>query len=138
MIEKLDCSGCSVTSIPHIEGLEELTCYNCDLLTSIPQIEGLQLLYCTDCPLIKSIPQIKGLKFLTCSNCPLLISISNIKFSNKNYYYNCHWLSINEEFHDNLEQLIECQEISKRVIKRKHFCKFIKSKSFNEWFYSPN
>ncbi len=39
---------------------------------------------------------------------------------------------------NNLKKLIECQNISKRIIKRKRFVKYIKSREFNEWFYAPN
>src|SRR5437868_6227302 len=62
-IENLNCSNCqAVTSIPHIEGLQELNCSGCPLITSIPHIEGLQELNCSGCPLIQSIPLIEGLQ----------------------------------------------------------------------------
>jgi hypothetical protein len=62
----------SVTMIPEIPGLQELTCSNCPNITTIPVIPGLQELTCSNCPNLTTIPVIPGLQELWCYNCPYL------------------------------------------------------------------
>lgn len=115
-----------LTYIPLIKGLKKLNCSKCCLLD------------CLVCPLLTFIPHIEGLYRLECCNCCALTNIFNIK-SLKILCLNCPWLyNQNEKFNGRIQKLIILQRISKRIIKRKRFVKYIKTREFNEWFYAPN
>ena len=136
-IKQLHCINCpNVKEIPYIHGLEELYITDCSKLTSIPNIEGLKELYCNNCPNLTSIPKIEGLKKLCCYGCPNLTSIPNIKELNCS---SCPWIPYqNDDFKDNIKKLIILQRWFKKYFKIKVAQRYIKTKEFNEWFYSPN
>ena len=100
-------------------GIKQLHCINCPNVKEIPYIHGLEELYITDCSKLTSIPNIEGLKYLSCYGCP--------------------WIPYqNDDFKDNIKKLIILQRWFKKYFKIKVAQRYIKTKEFNEWFYSPN
>ena len=116
-LQELNCDGCTLlTSIPAIEGLEHLVCSGCTLLTSIPAMEGLQDLECIDCTSLTTIPAIEELKEVNCSGCTSLTSIPAIKELEYLDCDDCTWLECNEGFENRLEKLKILQKMVRRWI----------------------
>ncbi len=83
----------SFTKIPHINGLKELDCSNCENLTEIPHIVGLKKLNCSQCENLTEISRIKGLLELNCFGCHELIEIPHIVGLKKLICPHCHNLT---------------------------------------------
>jgi len=162
MLVKLDCTNC--TSLVTIDLRENkhfkyLTCYNCISLTNInlEKCEYLNKLQCNFCIKLSSLNlrENKILKTLTYSHCTSLTSLDlrenkKIKilfgiFCNsltslnllKEYkhidYSDCPWISQNEDFINNLQRLIKIQRWYRKLL----LIKYMKSREFIEWVYSP-
>ena len=122
-LSNLYCSYCtSLTEIPILPNLTILNCKRCTILTVIPIICVNNLIYCSYCTSLTEITNIydKNLTHLYCNNCPFLNHPSNI-------YYNT-----------NLLKLIKLQKWRKVNYTKRMVKVYLKSKEFNEWFYSPN
>ena len=88
---------------------------DCDSITSIPAIEGLQELFICRCDSITSTPVIKGLKVLGVSRCK--------------------WLQIDN---GQIRSVLKLQQRMKQKARLKMFKKYVRSRGFCEWFYSPD
>jgi hypothetical protein len=106
------------------------------MLTSIPHIDELEILCCGNCPMLTSIPNIIGLRHLDCCKCSNITSIPNIATI---WCFECPWLnhSQNPDYENNIKKLLLLQRFYKKNFKYFVFKRWIKSKEFKEWFYSP-
>jgi len=50
------------------------------------------------------------------------------------HYSKCNWISLNEDFSNNLQNLIKIQKWYRKLL----LIKYLKSQEFIEWIYSPD
>ncbi len=93
-LKELNCHGNNLFSIPLMEKLEKLCCYDClnlfeipnfpnlktlicsfGNISSIPPMENLELLECNECENLCEIPYLPKLKKLSCYSCPDILEI---------------------------------------------------------------
>ena len=153
-LQKLDIFDCkSITSVPVIEGLKKLCIWGCDSFTSVPVIEGLEELYIWSCNLITSVPIIGGLKKLCIWSCKSFTSVPVIEELKKLHIWGCDsitsvpvieglisvseckWLEMDN---DKRHSVLKLQQRMKQKARLKMFKKYVRSRQFCEWFYSPD
>jgi len=149
-LEILWCNNCtSLTSLNLRSNimLLSLYCYYCTSLTSLDlrsSSEGvtskgcinLVTLWCFNCTSLTSLDLRNiNLRSLRCYNCT---SLTNLDFQNKYYgyinYSRCPWICQNEEFPNNLHNLIKLQKWYRKLV----IIKYMKSREFIEWVYNPS
>jgi len=152
-LKELFCDNCtSLTSLDLRDNinLTELYCYDCPSLTSLDLWSSskgvtsfgcvnLTTLLCYNCTSLTSL-DLRNINLLrlNCPSCTSLTSLnlrSNFK-SEYDYinYSKCPWITQNKEFLNNLQRLIKLQKWYRRIV----LIKYMKSKQFIEWIYSPN
>ena len=137
-LEVLWCVGCtSLTQIPVIPGLKELSCGGCTSLTQIPMIPGLEELWCNGCTNLTQIPVIPGLKYLSCKGCTNLTQIPVIPGLKELLCDGCPWIEQNPSFQDNLSRLVILQLYVKKYHRLRLLKRYITTEDFTMWYYHP-
>jgi len=150
-LESLRCIKClSLTSLDlqNNKKLYTLECSECTSLASIDvrQCENLNTLFCIGCKSLTCLDlrENKRILMLWCCRCSSLTSLLN-KYTygyayNYMYkdsqllYFGCPWIIQNRNFPSNLQRLIKIQRWYRRIL----IIKYMKSKQFIQWIYSPN
>jgi len=94
-----------------------LRCSHCTSLTSLDLRNSIKLetLYCYNCTSLTNLQLFKSnITNLDCDYCP--------------------WISLNEDFSSNLQNLIKLQRWYRKIV----IIKYMKSQQFIEWIYAPN
>lgn len=114
-----------VSTIPYIEGLDELILEECSNIRDLPVIDGLEIVYIDQCHNITEFPYIvtlneitiddcRGLKaifkrelvYLTLIDCPMLTYVQNMDNDLIMECKNCPWVNIdNTEYTENIRKL---------------------------------
>ena len=81
--------------------------------------------------------ELLNLKVFWCEDCTSLTRISE-KLPNLIYGYQyCPWIKSNEEYKENIRKLVILQKFVKSNLTYWRFKRWIETKHFAEWFYSP-
>jgi len=136
-LTKLECSHCtSLTSLDlrNNINLNILECNYCRSLTSL-DLRNLKELGCNSCRTSLDLRNNKNLTTLSCYSCRSLTSLDlPKKYKDCINYSDCHWISQNEDFSNNLQRLIKLQRWYRKLL----VIKYMKSQEFIEWIYNPN
>jgi hypothetical protein len=157
-LKYLTCSDCtSLVSMPKdLISLIYIYCNGCTSLTSIlnRDLLGLKILYCNGCTSLTSLlneskdeykEETKwrsSLVEIECINCPSLTSIPECNFSTGTVNCTgCPWWPLvvhNPDYNSNISKLVYLQKFCKRNQKYFIFKRWIESREFAEWIYSPD
>uniref|UniRef100_A0A6C0ELL1 Uncharacterized protein n=1 Tax=viral metagenome TaxID=1070528 RepID=A0A6C0ELL1_9ZZZZ len=132
----INCSKCiNLTEIPMLPKLTTLQCEYCIGLTEIPMLPKLITL---DCINLKEISDLPKLLQLDCGYCTSLTKICDT--SRINHYFNggSTWIRYDDSFNSNMRKLIYLQSFCRNNLRYWRFKRWLRSKEFAEWFYSPN
>jgi len=160
-LEELKCSNTKLKCIENFPKLHSLDCSECKHLSSIKEIPSLVLMDCQGCENLSSLEgknfpkllqlscsesglkEINGfisLEELECNDCRYLIKILNNPHLSPIHFScdRCIWLPCNEWYVYNVQNLICLQNFFRKNKKFFRVRRWLKSKGFFEWYYSPS
>ena len=107
----------------------------------VEDLVNLTTLDCSWCPSLVSVSkELVNLTTLYCSGCPLLVSVPKELVNLTTLYcYWCPWLTQNVAVYPNhLLSLLRLQRWSRRGLKGARLLRWMRTRAFNEWFWSPS
>jgi hypothetical protein len=156
----LDCSECTFDTIPdELSHLHRLACTAMPHLKHIPRTYAhLIWLDCSHCPLLKEVPkECTQLEFLNCSDCSKLVTIPSPRACTwlewiANVFRcricvgadehewicdNCPWLTCNAHLFPAHHAAVQRIQHWFRAGHKQVFKRYVRTRAFNEWFFSP-
>jgi len=85
------------------------------------------------------IPELPNLGELWCIDCTSLTDVPEFSTLHEFHSWNCPWIkNRNSSFESNVEKLKYLQRFCRNNLRYWIFRRWIKTREFAEWFYSPN
>jgi len=135
-LDRLDCGYCKNLKEIKIYNkvLNWIDCRKCPVKNiDISNCQIIQYILLANCPIESlDISKCKFIALIDISYCRFLLKISSTH--QHTAYDSCPWIPQNKEFPDNLQNLIRIQRWYRRIL----IIKYIKSREFIEWIYTPN